>query len=114
MANGQSGFKIDPGRCQDARQQTGQTFVLAHPDTSRQLTIAVDAALQTECITGQTEPVPLGWYSDGFYHREPSPTLRTWLTLLPNQSITLRHRLVVGAPTLAPPVHQANTINAYA
>ncbi len=95
-------------------QQNGQTFVLSHPDTTRQLTIAVDAALQTECITGQTEPAPLGWYSDGFYHRAPSPTLRTWLTLLPNQSITLRHRLVVGAPTLAPPVQQANTINAYA
>lgn len=90
----------------------GRTVVLVHPDTRRRLRLLVDPALQTECITGQLDPVPLGWYSDGFYHRQPSPTLRSWLTLLPGQSMTLRHRLVVGLPSPAPSANKINTTEA--
>ncbi|QJD77234.1 heparinase II/III family protein [Spirosoma rhododendri] len=90
--------------------QAGQTFNLIHPDTPRRLTLTVASALNTECVAGQIDPVPLGWYSDGFYHREPSPTLRTWLTLLPGQSITLRHRLTVGLPTAAPALQATDSV----
>lgn len=70
-------------------------FALMHPGTDRRVWLTVASALRTEVINGQTQPSPLGWYSDGFYRNQPTATIRAFLTLDPGRTTTLTHRLDV-------------------
>ena len=88
-------FHLGPGVGADSIGQN--TFVLAHPGTTRPVNVEIDASLQTEAVTGQTEPARLGWYSDGFYRVQPTTTIRAYLTLEAGQLVTLTHRLTVHA-----------------
>lgn len=91
-------FHLGPGV---GAEETGKnTFVLAHPGTTRPVNVVIDPRLQTEAVTGQIEPTRLGWYSDGFYRLQPTTTIRSFLTLEPGQLVILIHQLTVnGAPT---------------
>ncbi|MCX6218955.1 alginate lyase family protein [Spirosoma sp.] len=70
-------------------------FLLSLPGTSRQVCLTTDALLNAEAITGQLEPTPLGWYSNGFYQLQPSTTIRAYLHIAARQKVTLTHQLAV-------------------
>ncbi len=70
-------------------------FQLKHPATARQLHLQIDPKLQTDVVHAQTEPALLGWYSDGFYHKQETSVLCARLTLEVGQKIQLRHQITV-------------------
>ncbi len=70
-------------------------FRLQHPATNRQLHLHVDPKLQANLVYAQTEPALLGWYSDGFFHKQEASTLCTRLTLEAGQKVQLRHQITV-------------------
>lgn len=68
---------------------------LQHHLTSRQLLLTVDPRLTAMLIAAAMEPVMLGWYSGGFYHKQASQTVRTYLTLAAGQQVVLSHQITV-------------------
>ncbi|CAN5613228.1 hypothetical protein BH09BAC4_BH09BAC4_20820 [soil metagenome] len=83
------------------------TFILTHPDTTREVGLAVAPELQTEVVTGQIEPARLGWYSDGFYQLQPTTTIRAFMTIEPGQLITLTHQAMIYS--ISSPAIQVST-----
>lgn len=80
-------------------------YSLKHPGTTRQVVLAMMPLLQTEVVTGQFDPAPLGWYSDGFYQRQPTSTIRSTTTVEPGRTIELTYWLsVVDVPQQAFPI----------
>ncbi|MBC8152565.1 MAG: heparinase II/III family protein [Bacteroidetes bacterium] len=74
---------------------SGNRLGLQHPQTTRQLHLVVDPKLTIDLVTGATEPAILGWYSDEFYHKQPTSTIRAQLRLEAGQRVTLIHQLTI-------------------
>ncbi|UFH56346.1 alginate lyase family protein [Spirosoma sp. KNUC1025] len=70
-------------------------FQLQHKQAKRQIQLTIAPDLQTNVIHGQQEPVLLGWYSDGFYHKEATSVIQARLLLEAGQTVHLQHKLIV-------------------
>ncbi|QIP16695.1 hypothetical protein G8759_30660 [Spirosoma aureum] len=84
-------------------------FVLSHPVTERRVWLTIASGLRTEIMTGKTEPIRLGWYSEGFYRNQATTTIRAFLMLDPGRTTTLTHQLEVIEPANVDPLIHKQT-----
>ncbi|GAB4024767.1 alginate lyase family protein [Spirosoma koreense] len=79
----------------EVSEGAGNLFQLRHRHASRQVQLTIAPDLQTTLVHGQTEPALLGWYSDGFYHKEATSTLLSQGVLAAGQTAHFKHQLTV-------------------
>lgn len=68
---------------------------LRHDHLERQVELSIDPSLSVEIAYGQVEPAILGWYSERFYRKQATNSIRAYKPLPAKGSIELTHQISV-------------------
>ncbi|NID12287.1 alginate lyase family protein [Fibrivirga algicola] len=70
-------------------------LLIRHPDGNRQVVLQIDLSLTVDICRGQTEPAILGWYSERFYRKQETTTIRASRPINEKGTTELIHQISV-------------------